>query len=187
MRTPTKAQDIAQYLLWLAQHDHPDEPMYLTPMQLQKLLYYAQGWTLAERDDPLFKDRIEAWTHGPVIPDVYAEYKSWGGKPIVEDVNSLDDLTEEEKELVQAVWNRYKRHSAIALSDMTHGEEPWLKAREGLAPTVLSSRPIDLDLMRRSFRERLLAANKRLAAAWPRLTKSAEANTRRLFGRPVAE
>lgn len=42
----------------------------LTPMQLVKLTYIAHGWSLALHEKGLFKNKIEAWQYGPVIPDL---------------------------------------------------------------------------------------------------------------------
>jgi uncharacterized phage-associated protein len=47
----------------------------MTNMKLQKLLYYAQGQYLAEHEEPLFDEDIEAWSHGPVVPSVYRAFK----------------------------------------------------------------------------------------------------------------
>lgn len=57
--------------------------------KLQKLVYYAYGWTLALLNESLenmeyhlFPNRIEAWVHGPTIPDLYHKYKSYGWNDI---------------------------------------------------------------------------------------------------------
>lgn len=50
----------------------------ITPLKLQKLLYYAQAWSLVFRGKALFYEDIEAWVHGPVIPLVYQRYKHHG-------------------------------------------------------------------------------------------------------------
>lgn len=55
---------------------------FITNLKLQKLLYYSQAWHLAIYDEPLFQDRIEAWVHGPVVPSVFREYRSFRWSPI---------------------------------------------------------------------------------------------------------
>src|SRR5688572_9971276 len=57
------ALDVARYLIQLAAAE--DEPEELSHLRLQKLLYYVQGWSLAQRGEAMFPDRIEAWAHGP--------------------------------------------------------------------------------------------------------------------------
>jgi uncharacterized phage-associated protein len=130
-----KAFDVARYLLALGLAE--EEPEVFTHLRLQKLLYYCQGWSLALRDKAIFKERIEAWAHGPVVANLYSVFADCKNDPIVAE-NYLNDegrsganLTEEERELVEAVWDAYKVHSAIQLRNMTHAESPWLDARKG--------------------------------------------------------
>jgi|SRR5471030_354218 len=55
----------------------------LTPMKLQKLLFFAQSWHLARNDgDPLIDDFFCRWQYGPVIPSLYHEFKEYGASPI---------------------------------------------------------------------------------------------------------
>ncbi len=56
----------------------------VSPLKLQKLIYFAHGWNLALRDKPLIDELVEAWDYGPVIPSVYHEFKGFGDKPITE-------------------------------------------------------------------------------------------------------
>ena len=79
------AHDVARYFVSLVDEEAGDS---ITNLKLQKLLYYAQGVNLALNDVCLFPDPIEAWTHGPVVPNVYRAYKQHGGEAIpVEQVN----------------------------------------------------------------------------------------------------
>ena len=66
-------------------------------VQVQKLAYYAQAWSLAWDGSPLFGDRIEAWKMGPVVPAL--RYRS----------DAADDsvLTEAERATVDAVIEFY--------------------------------------------------------------------------------
>lgn len=60
----------------------------MTPKKLQKMLYYCYSWHLAltaENGDVdeilssrLFDAKFEAWAHGPVIREIYLEYKKIG-------------------------------------------------------------------------------------------------------------
>lgn len=147
--TKTTALDVARYLIALAGGEEEQE--LLTPMRLQKLLYYSQGWSLALRNAPLFSDRIEAWAHGPVVDAVYQQFKNVGGGTIPTDHGSDDHLTEEEKSHIQSVWKTYRGYSAIALSDMTHDEPPWRDTRVGLSREARSNREITVDALRSYF------------------------------------
>ncbi|HCU23588.1 MAG TPA: hypothetical protein DF383_01115, partial [Deltaproteobacteria bacterium] len=74
----TSVHDVATYIL---KKTGP-----ITAMKLQKLVYYSQAWSLVWDEKPLFKEKIEAWTNGPVVPALYRlhrgkfEISSWDGK-----------------------------------------------------------------------------------------------------------
>ncbi|MGR5987198.1 Panacea domain-containing protein [Bacillus sanguinis] len=71
------ARMVAQYFL---SRSTPNTDRSITHLKLQKLAYYAQAWHLALNgiDQPLFKDKIEAWVHGPVCPSLYSVFKGAG-------------------------------------------------------------------------------------------------------------
>lgn len=102
----------------------------MTAMKLQKLVYYCQAWHLVWEEESLFPDRIEAWANGPVVPALYrchrqrfqlTESDTFGG--------NADDLTKRERETIEAVLNYYGDKSAHWLSELTHRELPWQRAR----------------------------------------------------------
>lgn len=143
------AINVAQYFLSLAA-DEP-EAEHLTPMHIQKLLYYAQGFSLTYRDRPLFPEVIEAWTHGPVVPEVYREFAHLSGGPIMPDKMRAHHLSGEDQEFVSSVWEEYRKHSASALRAMTHNEPPWRDARRGLQDNSPSSRPMTNESIKHHF------------------------------------
>jgi uncharacterized phage-associated protein len=109
----------------------------MTAMKLQKLVYYAQAWSLVWDEAPLFPERIEAWANGPVVPDLYRQHRgrfevSAGDFPAGEP----DRLTDAERETIDVVLDFYGSWSAHELSELTHREGPWrhTRARAGLAP-----------------------------------------------------
>ena len=57
------AFDVAAYIL-----ENQGE---MTTLKLQKLVYYAQAWSLSLDKTPLFDEKIEAWPNGPVVKDLY--------------------------------------------------------------------------------------------------------------------
>ena len=147
--TKTKASDVARYLILLASAEA--EPEYLSPMRLQKLLYYVQGWHLARTGLPMFSDRIEAWARGPVVPSVWREYRDKGTRIIFPEGLANPNLSDADKKFVESVWSAYKGFSAISLSEMTHGETPWKETRGNLPPEASCKRVIDTDRMKRFF------------------------------------
>lgn len=61
----------------------------LTPMKLQKLMFYAQSWYLKIYDEPLIDDFFSKWQYGPVIPSLYHEVKSYGSSQINSLISNL--------------------------------------------------------------------------------------------------
>lgn len=143
------AEAVARYFLLLAAQD---EEALVTQMQLHKLLYYAQGWSLATRGRILFEGKIEAWMHGPVVKDVHKVFANFRNEPISPDAAADSDaLSGDDRAFITAIWTEYGRYSAAHLRRMTHQESPWKNARVGVPDDVPSSRDVSLDDMREYF------------------------------------
>jgi uncharacterized phage-associated protein len=109
----------------------------LTPMKLQKLVFYTYGWFYALTGDKLFEEKFEVWKYGPVIRSLYQRFKERGMDHI--DVDSLESpfqpLEEDIKNLVAKIWNIYGHRTAVELSNSTHVKDgPWRKAIEARLP-----------------------------------------------------
>lgn len=106
----------------------------ITAMKLQKLVYYAQAWSLVWDEKPLFRNRIEAWANGPVVPALYALHKGQFkfGRGTIDGAPQM--LSDSERETIDVVLKHYGRKSSQWLSDLTHKERPWVEARQGLRP-----------------------------------------------------
>jgi len=117
------ALDVAKY--FLAKTDE-EVGATVSNLKLQKLIYYAQGYNLAVTGKPLFKDKIKAWQHGPVIPALYHKYKKYGSDPIPKpDGLDLKKYTPKQVELLDEVYEVCGQFSAWKLRNMTHEEPPW--------------------------------------------------------------
>jgi uncharacterized phage-associated protein len=81
-----------------------------------KLLYYAQGHHLAERGAPLFDDEIQAWSHGPVVQDVYHRLKHCGSDDVV-----LPDSDDFPWDQVDDDTGRSSSGSGTAMGRSPHG------------------------------------------------------------------
>lgn len=95
---------------------------------LHKFLYFAQGYSLALNEVPLFDEEIEAWKYGPVVPSVYQTYKYNKKENISEIVGkfSLDNYDSKTIELLLAVINDYGKYSSSELINITHKKgSPW--------------------------------------------------------------
>jgi len=119
-----KIDDVAKCFLYL---DETNEGDGISNLKLQKLAYYAQGFYSAIFNKPLFDNDIYAWTHGPVVQDLYHEYKKFGSNriPVPTDFNPIS-LEKEEFELIEEVFEVFGQYSAWKLRNMTHEESPWL-------------------------------------------------------------
>ena len=97
-------------------------------MKLQKLCYYSQAWSLVWDEEPLFKENIEAWALGPVVPELYLEHK---GQFKIDNISrgNIGNLNNEQKESIDNVIKFYDKYNAQQLSDITHSETPWKDAR----------------------------------------------------------
>jgi uncharacterized phage-associated protein len=105
----------------------------ITHLKLQKLLYFAHGWSLALRDKPLLNVPIQAWQYGPVVEALYHDLKEYGKNPINKPIGIIRPAriskapdTEEVRQLLDRVWFIYGKVSAGRLSDATHAKgTPW--------------------------------------------------------------
>lgn len=110
----------------------------ISPMKLQKLVYFAHGWNLALFDRLLVNEQVECWEYGPVFRSLYRLVKRYGADPITESIESAGrvprlplNADEQTRSLIRTVWDSYKQHSAIKLSSMTHTPDgPWGRVRQ---------------------------------------------------------
>ena len=116
------AHEIAKYFVSLVDEDAGDS---ISNLKVQKLLYYAQGGFLAFYDVPLFPEAIKAWAHGPVVPQVYHEYKHYGAGPIPVERVDLAQYSPQIREVLDEVNSVYGQFTATKLRAMTHEEPPW--------------------------------------------------------------
>ena len=114
----------------------------LSNLKIQKLLYYAQGCSLASLGKVLFEDDILAWKHGPVVESVYQKYHRYGRSGISE-IPDYPVLNPEIELLLINTYNKFARYSAWELVNLTHREDPWR-----LTPI---NQPISLILIKNFF------------------------------------
>lgn len=135
---------VARYILSRAEE--------ITPLALQKLLYYSQAFYHALYGEDLFQDDCQAWAHGPVYSEIYSQYKDYGYNPIeknlIENEADFSELTNREINLLNAVIDVFGMYSGQILSKITHNEQPWIEARGSLLPsdrsvTVISRKAIN--------------------------------------------
>ncbi len=117
------AEQIAKYLINKATNNEGGE--FLSNLKLQKLLYYCQAFFYTITNRRLFNEEIQAWQYGPVVPEVYSQFKSFGSNGI-QNQGELDfSLQKDEVEIIDEVFDYFNQFSAIKLMEMTHSEPTW--------------------------------------------------------------
>ena len=122
-----------------------DKDYGISNLKLQKVLYFIQAYFLISTPEQCFRERIEAWDFGPVVPEAYREYKQFGSSNIpnvsyyVE--MDFDDfwkskvkkyrsevISDGDKRRIEAVVDRFSDYSATDLVEITHNQAPWMDA-----------------------------------------------------------
>jgi uncharacterized phage-associated protein len=131
----------------------------ISVLKLHKLLYYVQAWHLAFFEKPMMPEQFQAWVHGPVSRTVYDRFKNIKlmYSPIIKGDLQQGALiiSAEAKRHIDSVLEVYMQYSATQLEELTHQEDPWIKAREGYGPTDRCEVPIDEKLMGSFYRKRV--------------------------------
>ncbi len=111
----------------------------VTPLKLQKMLYYIQGFCLKENCKISMDADFEKWHHGPVIKDIYEIFKKYASNNIeeLEEGNLNKAYTFDIKtnphfqKILENVIGAYGKIEALVLSHMTHEHEAWKKVKDG--------------------------------------------------------
>lgn len=168
----TTALDVANYFIKRA----GKERKWVDPMQLQKLVFYAQCWYIAEHGCCLFGEPVEAWTWGPAVRNVWKAYS--GTRKLVDEDVFLDELDDDAKDVIESVWCAYGHLSGLTLSKLTHRDGgAWRKARKGLPDGAKSNRTISVVAMRAEVSEAIGNKNKWLEDNWNRVMELAGATS----------
>ena len=159
--TAHDARAIANYFLDLGERDG----IAIDHLKLQKLVYFCHGWHLALTGEPLIFQTVVAWPHGPVIRDLYWEFKQYGRAPISgratippDGVRTREhhpmaaDLSENSRSVAGRTWDVFKNFSGTELRAMSHDEgTPWQQVVAGLKPETIRDLPIPDRLIREYF------------------------------------
>lgn len=144
----------------------------VSPLKLQKLLYYAQSWSMVffGRERQLFGDVPQAWVNGPVYPAVYNDWRDrnmcnhlhpndFGVEnqavgAVLESLVQEMALTDDDMQLLEQIVLKYGSQTQNHLIFLTHSELPWCEMREGLKPFERSHASMSLDTMYAYYKER---------------------------------
>lgn len=137
MVSPYSASAIANFFI----KKNKSEPTDFTHLKIQKLLFFAQGWFMANYNMPLFNESFEAWRHGPVVRSIYNALHGSGDSTIDNEITTTF-MTEDGKpyfgtpqvlpedtaaiNFLEKFWKVYAPIHAFQLSTMSHATgSPW--------------------------------------------------------------
>lgn len=122
------AVDIAKYIIWYCKR----KGYSISNLKLQKILYFVQANFLVSLGRPCFDEEIEAWDFGPVVPEVYHEFKFFGSADIPEFVcrNAEQMILKKDRFFINEIVDQCAGYSASALVSITHHQAPWRDAYE---------------------------------------------------------
>ena len=155
---PTSVLNIANAFLHKARSGGSS----VDPLKLQKLVYLAHGWKLALTGEPLINENFEAWRYGPVVPELYHEFREFKAGPIHRLAHATDEpLSENASSMIDQVWERYRGMSALELSALTH--EPGSAWSQTYEAGSMFSRTIPNALIADEFIRRMRASGAAVA------------------------
>ena len=129
-----KAIDIARWFIHKNLEDvHNAEDEKMTLLKLLKLLYYAEGCSLALDKGSLYDEKIMAWEHGPVVEEVWRTFDDAYNLQVsdADMSDSLSKISKEDQQFLEDVYSVFGKYSAMGLRNKTHAESPWLNATHG--------------------------------------------------------
>jgi uncharacterized phage-associated protein len=155
-------RDVANFTLEFA--DRRD--LKLTNLALQKLLYFVHGWFYSIYEQPLIKNKFEAWKYGPVQRVIYDQFKSFKngairgvratyidpatGEPTYQEPR----IDSEHAAVISEVLEKYERYTAGQLVEESHAEDGpweyvWQQAEEAIYPGMKIPDALILDHFKR--------------------------------------
>ncbi len=141
--------DVANFFLKIVDRDSGST---ITPLKLQKILYYAQGYYLAYFDKELFPEDFQAWAHGPANEEIYDKYKKYDFNMIPYPTEKTTDVEDAIGEFLNDIWHTFGIYDGKYLEEQTHKEKPWIEARKGYAPGEKCQNIISKESMKEFFK-----------------------------------
>lgn len=118
----------------------------ISPLKLQKLLYYSQVWFFVKNEQTIFNDKIKAWIYGPVVYDVWSAFKYMKRSSTIPIKRASNPVFEDSIIIhLENIWTSYGHLSGADLVDLTHNELPWKNSRKGLLKDDPSDNEVIID------------------------------------------
>lgn len=114
------------------------ESVGVSPMKLQKLMYFFFREYARTSNEKLFSEQFETWPYGPVLPSIYYEFQGYGKRKIEKFAKDAQghvkilafDNNDTLKTSFYKIWGMYKYYSGPDLSLITHRPgTAWSKAK----------------------------------------------------------
>lgn len=139
------------------------EDIAITPMKLQKILYFAASEYRKRSGKRLLAEPFQTWAFGPVLYSVYDEFRPFSKTRInryAKDARNEAFVIDEQaddvlRHTLEQVWAATKYKNAVQLSELTHVEgSAWDRAFQENEP-VLDDDDVAAD---QTYREQLRLA-----------------------------
>lgn len=144
-KTEEKINSVIKYILIRCED--------ITPLSIQKLLYYVQGFYYMFTENYIFEEDCEALVNGPVYRSIYNRYKSFGSEFVNEDILSskIPELSDMERNITESVIKFLGCYSGKVLEEMTKNETPWILIKSKLIKNKYDSEVIEKNLIAQYF------------------------------------
>lgn len=107
-----------------------------TDLKLQKALYFLWAYYSAMYGDmdkegypsELFKADFEAWKYGPVISDVYKNYKQNNYEKLVNTFHPKNGIEQDVQQFMDEMIKQFNEISVFGLVNRSHADHAWREA-----------------------------------------------------------
>lgn len=151
---------VADAFLSLAKRDAITD---MTQMKLNKLMYLAQAQYLAATNHRLFRERLEAYKHGPVVPSLRTRFSGYKDRSLTEapfDEHALDRVPQDMRSFIERIWDKYKDYSASRLRDLSHEDPAWRSVyRPGAQHIAMDDRQLAQTVIDAPWQDRISNPN----------------------------
>ncbi len=127
----------------------------MTHKKLQKLCFYFYAWDIVLNgiENKKINTYFEAWVHGPVSPELYTFYKSFGWDQIAQE--TTPNIEKYYLDLGSQIFRIYGHLTGDELELLTHEELPWIEARGTLMPYEPSNTRINDNIIYNFYKDEL--------------------------------
>lgn len=120
------AKEVARYIIDYSR----DQMRGVCNFRLQKLLYFVQAEFLVKVGAPCFHEDFYAWEFGPVIREVYYEYKIFSAASIPSKgtAGKRYTISLKDRAIINEMVDHCAQYSTSQLIEFTLNQEPWMNA-----------------------------------------------------------